>query len=385
MTTSNHAPLPADLHEIERSMLERVRTLEPAPQRAATLAPMLAAVLIEAQITSRLLDHTARWLRTEHGLGHYTIGSAGHEANALVALALRPTDPALLHYRSGGFYVARSLQAREHSIQTSDPVDDVLRGMLARSTEPIAGGRHKVFGNHDLAIIPQTSTIASHLPRAVGLALSFELAATDGGGDRDRDRPIDTTWPTDSVVVCSFGDGSLNHSTAQGALNWAAQLTHAGRRVPVLFVCEDNGVGLSVPTTPGWVAASATSRPGLHYVHIPGGQPATSLPTLIETVDLVRTEGRPAFVHLDTVRFLGHAGTDVEAAYRTPEALRADLARDPIIGAAQLALDHGCSTPDDLVVWYLAERAAIRSRALEIAGEPALRSATEVMLSLIHI
>jgi len=38
----------------------------------------------------------------------------------------------------------------------------------AAADEPIAGGRHKVFGRHDLAIIPQTSTIASHLPRALG-------------------------------------------------------------------------------------------------------------------------------------------------------------------------------------------------------------------------
>ena len=57
------------------------------------------------------------------------------------------------------------------------PIVDVLRGMLARSTDGIAGGRHKVFGNHSLSIIPQTSTIASHLPRAVGLALSGEYRA----------------------------------------------------------------------------------------------------------------------------------------------------------------------------------------------------------------
>ena len=40
----------------------------------------------------------------------------------------------------------------------------------------MAGGRHKVFGHHDLAIIPQTSTIASHLPRALGVAFSIDRA-----------------------------------------------------------------------------------------------------------------------------------------------------------------------------------------------------------------
>jgi 2-oxoisovalerate dehydrogenase E1 component len=67
--------------------------------------------LFEAQATSRHLDFVARELQ-QQGRGFYTIGSAGHEANALVAMALRPSDPALLHYRSGAFYVARAEQCR---------------------------------------------------------------------------------------------------------------------------------------------------------------------------------------------------------------------------------------------------------------------------------
>jgi 2-oxoisovalerate dehydrogenase E1 component len=55
-----------------------------------------------AQVLSRHLDFAGRWLQ-QHGRGFYTISSAGHEANAAIALALRPTDPALLHYRSGAF------------------------------------------------------------------------------------------------------------------------------------------------------------------------------------------------------------------------------------------------------------------------------------------
>ncbi len=66
--------------------------------------------LFDAQVTSRQLDLAARWLRS-FGEGYYTIGSAGHEGNAAVAAALRPTDPALLHYRSGAFYCVRAAQA----------------------------------------------------------------------------------------------------------------------------------------------------------------------------------------------------------------------------------------------------------------------------------
>ena len=163
--------------------------------------------LFDAQLGSRHLDFTAREL-VRQGRGFYSIGSAGHEGDAAVAAVLRPTDPVLPHYRSGAFYLARAGQVPGH-----EPLRDVLLGVTAAADEPIAGGRHKVFGNKALHIIPQTSTIASHLPRAVGLAFGIERARKLG-------RP--TEWPADAIVVCGFGDASTNHSTATGAFNAAA-------------------------------------------------------------------------------------------------------------------------------------------------------------------
>ncbi|HEX9335019.1 MAG TPA: MFS transporter, partial [Pseudonocardiaceae bacterium] len=63
--------------------------------------------LFDAQIGSRHLDFAAREL-VGQGRGFYSIGSAGHEGDAAVAAALRPTDPVLPHYRSGAFYLARA-------------------------------------------------------------------------------------------------------------------------------------------------------------------------------------------------------------------------------------------------------------------------------------
>src|SRR6185436_4065128 len=143
--------------------------LSPAREGTA-LTGAIALELFDAQLASRHLDLAARWLRS-FGEGFYTIGSSGHEGDAAVAAAVRPTDPALLHYRSGGFYCARAGQ-----VGGTEPVRDILRGLVASSAEPIAGGRHKVFGHPDLSIIPTTSTIASHLPRAVGLAYAVQHA-----------------------------------------------------------------------------------------------------------------------------------------------------------------------------------------------------------------
>ena len=368
---------PSDLDEAEVALLDAIAALQaPAARGPATpdraLAPGSSLtgrrldVLLDAQLASRFLDHAARWLRAE-GQGFYTIGSAGHEANALVAAALRPTDPALLHYRSGGFYLARAQQVVDH-----DGVGDILRGLLAASDEPIAGGRHKVFGHHDLAVIPQTSTIASHLPRALGVAFAIGHAGRLGV-------PID--WPGDAVVVCSFGDASLNHSTAQGALNAAAWMEHAGWPLPLVFVCEDNGLGISVPTPAGWVARSLAGR-GLRYEFVDGTDPVAVFDATEELAEAARERGEPSILHLRTVRYGGHAGSDVEAAYRDPALVRADRAVDPVVAAAAVLVGAGLATPDDLERRALAARAAVRAQAAALISSRRLTSADEVMAPL---
>ena len=110
------------------------------PGSALTFGGLLE--IFDAQLASRHLDAAARWMRSRNS-GFYTIGSSGHESNAAVAAALRLTDPALLHYRSGGFYLARAAQAQ----RAADGIYDVLLGLAAVPREPIAGGRHKVFGH----------------------------------------------------------------------------------------------------------------------------------------------------------------------------------------------------------------------------------------------
>jgi 2-oxoisovalerate dehydrogenase E1 component len=322
--------------------------------------------LFTAQATSRHLDFVARELQRE-GRGFYTIASAGHEGNALVAMALRTTDPALLHYRSGGFYVARAQQ-----VPGSTPVRDVLQGLMGLADEPIAGARHKVFGHPDLAVIPQTSTIASHLPRAVGLAVALHRAHR---------LKVDCEWPEDAVVVCSFGDASANHSTAAGAINTALATAYRGLQVPILFVCEDNGFGISVPTPTGWVQAAYGSRPGMAYLSADGADPAAAWPAIVEAVKTVREQRRPVFLHLRTVRFGGHAGSDAEISYRRPREIEADYARDPLLATAVCLCASG-ATGDDILVCYDAIRQQIDDEAERLASDAKLSSAAEVMAPL---
>ena len=325
--------------------------------------------LFDAQAESRHLDLAARSLQ-QQGTGFYTIGSAGHESNAALGLLSRTTDPALLHYRSGAFFAARA-----HLDGSVDPVRETLRSLTASAADPISGGRHKVIGHPQLHVIPQTSTIASHLPRAVGLGFALGLAARLGRA---------TPWPEDAVVVCSFGDASVNHSTAAGALNAAAYLTHVHRDCPVLFVCEDNGLGISTRTPRGWPEAVLQRLPGIPYFHAPGHDPVELLATTDEALTAVRTRRSPAVLHLGMVRFMGHAGSDVELAYRSPAAIQADHLRDPLLGTARALVEGGHWSPEQVVERYEQHRARVAELALEVGAEPRLTTRAQVLAPLVH-
>ncbi|GAB3741629.1 transketolase C-terminal domain-containing protein [Microlunatus parietis] len=319
--------------------------------------------LFTAQTTSRQLDLVARELQAR-GLAYYTIGSAGHESNAMIALATRVGDPALLHYRSGGFYCARAGLR-----PGSAPVRDVLQGLMCLADEPIAGGRHKVFGHPELAIIPQTSTIASHLPRAVGLAIALQRADRLG---------VDHEWPDGAIVVCSFGDASANHSTAAGAINTAINTAYRGLPVPILFVCEDNGLGISVRTPAGWIEHAYGSRPGLDYLAADGADPVAAWPVIMDAVRRGRDHRRPVFLHLRTVRYLAHAGSDAEIGYRKPSEIEAAYDLDPLLGTARALIGAG-ATADQVLATYDRIGAEVRAEADRLAGSRPLTSAAEII------
>ncbi|MEZ0072517.1 thiamine pyrophosphate-dependent enzyme [Planotetraspora sp. GP83] len=360
---------------VETHFAEVVGALTPGPARdpglpvreGTTLTGARCRELFAVQLGSRLLDVAARVLR-ERNEGFYTIGSSGHEGNAAVAAALRVTDPALLHYRSGAFYLARSAQAGRLA---EEGLRDVLLGLAAAVEEPIAGGRHKVFGHHDLAVIPQTSTIASHLPRAVGVGFAIERARTLG---------VPSKWPADAIAVCSFGDASVNHASALSGLNTAAYSRFRGLQLPVLFVCEDNGIGISVKTPPGWVEQGR--NPQLEYFSADGCDLADVHDVARRAADHVRSTRTPAFLHLRTVRLMGHAGSDVEIAYRTRKDIALDLERDPLVRTARLLVEGGLITPDELLSRYEAEREHVMKLAMECTRRPRLTSAHDVMAPL---
>jgi 2-oxoisovalerate dehydrogenase E1 component len=353
-------------------------SVEQAASGAAPLAPdaplregsgltvRKALELFEDQVTSRQLDVAARELKKENR-SFYTIGSAGHENNAVIGAQLRITDPAFLHYRSGAFMMARARQ-----LPGSTPAFDALLGIVASSEDPIAQGRHKVWGSRPLWVPPQTSTIASHLPKAMGLAFSLARARRLG---------VAVDLPDDAIVVCSFGDASVNHATALSAINTARYAVRIGLPMPILFVCEDNETGISVPTPEGWIAGTFSGMEHLRY-DLADGELDEVWDTVADAVRFVRGARRPAFLHLRTVRLWGHAGSDAEQTYRSMTEIAAIEARDPLVRNATRLIETGAAMPEGLRDLLADTRQRVRAAAEEATRRPRLSTTEEVVAPL---
>lgn len=376
-------PIPARMKDLNRAKICDVNFVEfvkawdgPKDARPAPNEPILDGSaldaqgfreLFESQLISRHLDLMARELRVQNKV-FYTIGSSGHEGNAMVARATRHTDPAFLHYRSGGF-----MAERFRKLPGMDPIMDSALSFAASAEDPASGGRHKVWGSKPLWVLPQTSTIASHLPKALGTAIAIEAGKRLRSG-----LPI----PDDSIAICSFGDASANHATAQTAFNAASWTAYQKLPAPVLFVCEDNGIGISVKTPNDWISASLRNRPDLDYFYADGLDLANGYADVVRAVEHCRKSRRPTFLHLRTTRIMGHAGTDFEIEWRSFEELCAVEASDPLLRSAAIALESGLMGKMEILALYEDTRRKCFDAAEDADTRPRIETLAHVMAPL---
>jgi 2-oxoisovalerate dehydrogenase E1 component len=345
----------------------------PAPRSNTTIAdagltPQQFLECFDSQLTSRLLDIKSRILKEENKT-FYTIGSSGHEGNAAIAKVLKSGDMSFLHYRSGAFMIERA-----RALSDSNMTRDILLSMMASSEDPVCQGRHKVFGSRALLIPPQTSTISSHLPKAVGAAFSIK---------RGQELGIETLTHQNSLIICSFGDASLNHSTAQGAINSAEWIAHGRYPMPIIFVCEDNGIGISVPTPQDWIESSVASRPHIHYLSADGLNLADTYQKAKIAERIAREQKQPVFLHMRTIRLMGHAGSDIETHYWTDQQITTNEFQDPLLHSARILLDENIMSAEEIIALYEAKRAEIDQEYLKISSALPLKNAEEVMQSII--
>ena len=287
---------------------------------AGPLSGAEAVAIYRSGCLSRSLDRVSRTLQAR-GEGFYTIGSSGHENNAAVAAALRADDMAFLHYRSNAFQIHRSKQ-----VDGQTPAWDMLLSFAASAEDPISGGRHKVIGSKPLSIPPQTSTIASHLPKAVGAAFSIGIARMLKLDDTPLADGFDRPRQLRRRLGQSFDRAGRVQHRRLGRLS--------GRRR-----CRS-----SVPVRGQWHRHFDADAGRLDRGPVPaiGRACITVHCSGLDMVDAyrgarvaahhARTKRKPVFLHMDTVRLYGHAGSDMQATYLSKAQIEADEeARSPAV------------------------------------------------------
>ena len=325
--------------------------------------------IFESQVFSRHMDLKARELK-EKGECFYTIGSSGHESNAVFGNIFPLTDIAFLHYRSGAFFIERSKQ-----LHNSTPLYDMALSYMASSEDPISGGRHKVIGSKRLNIPPQTSTIASHIPKAVGTAFSI---------DRARDLDIkERELVSDGIVLCSFGDASVNHASALSGFNTARWVKSIGGNVPIVFICEDNGYGISVPTPDNWIENTFLNQKSIKYFQCDGLNLIDTIIATQKAQEYCRTKRSPVFLHMKTVRLMGHAGSDIESSYLGINEIEETEKNDPILHSVRIMINNNLLSSDEILSLYEQARTRIHYVFEKAITRPKLVESSDVMKSIL--
>jgi len=232
------------------------------------------------------------------------VGSArGHEGIQVAAVAaLSSQDWLVPHYRGLGSAVARGLTAREWML-----------AVFARAADPLSGGRNipgGCFSHAALRIAPVSQVVAAWIPKAAGIAYASRLRG-DG-----------------AVTLCTFGDGATSEGDFHEALNFAGI-----HRLPVVFVCENNGYAISTPLSLQAGNPSLVDRAAgydLVGVQVDGGDVPASYAACRAAVERARAGEGPTFVEARIARINSHTSEDDQAKYRTPAELEEALRADPV-------------------------------------------------------
>jgi 2-oxoisovalerate dehydrogenase E1 component len=256
----------------------------------------------------------------------FQISAAGHEAFQVAAgLALRPGyDWFFPYYRDRALTLTLGVT----------PTDMFLQAVGA-GTDPASGGRQMPthWSSRELNIVSTSSSTATQVLHAVGCAEAGQYfsrhpeAAARVEGDYRAFR--DVTFHGDEVVLTCIGEGS----TSQGEF-WEALSSASNRKLPVIFMVEDNGYAISVPVevnTPGGnISRLVANFPNFHFEEVDGTDPESSLRAFQRAAEHCRSGMGPAFVHGHCIRIYSHSLSDDDKLYRSAAEREADAMRDPI-------------------------------------------------------
>src|SRR4249920_1788197 len=178
-----------------------------------------------------------------------------------------------------------------------------------------------------------------------------------------------TRYHGDEVVYVSLGDGTTSEGEFWEALNAACL-----KRLPVLFLIEDNGYAISVPvevhTAGGDISRLVRAFPGLHVETVDGTDFLASHRAMRAAAAHVRGRKGPALVHAHVTRPYSHSFSDDEKLYKTPAERESEQSRDPIQRFAEVLRARGAATDAELSATLAAVEAEVNEAALAALHAP---------------
>jgi 2-oxoisovalerate dehydrogenase E1 component len=305
---------PAKYHGLERDALIRVyRTM----------------------FMSRRLDDREIQLKRQNRL-FFQISGAGHEAVlAAAGLILKPTyDWFFPHYRDRALMLMLGVT----------PYDMLLQGVGAKA-DPASGGRQMPshWGNRDFNVVTRSSPTGTQFLQAIGAAeCSAYFEKFPQAFDKARKAPMGATvsFHPDEIVYVSAGDGTTSEGEFYESLN-----TASNKRLPVLYLIEDNGYAISVPVevqTPGGsISKLVRNYPNLYVEECDGTEPLESYAALRRAAEHCRARKGPALIHAHVIRPYSHSLSDDEKLYKGEPERSAEAQRDPLPKFAMFLVREG--------------------------------------------
>ena len=305
---------------------------QPATDQALDRDALLG--FYRTMLLSRRLDDKEIQLKRQNKI-FFQISGAGHEAIQIAAAAhARPGyDWFYFYYRDRAFALQLGMTALDHMLQA-----------VGAEADPASGGRQMPahWGRRDLNIVSTSSPTGTQFLQAVGTAEAGVRALKLGG-----DLAEATAAQDDEVVFVTTGDGTTSEGEFWESLNTASNLA-----LPVIYVVEDNEFAISVPvevnTAGGSISKLVAGFPGLLILECDGTDIRESWNTMREATEYARARRGPVLVHAHVIRPYSHSLSDDEKFYKTEAMRSAEALRDPLVRTAQLLLDEGHATREEL-------------------------------------
>ena len=284
---------------------------------------------------SRRLDDREIQLKRQNKI-FFQISGAGHEGVQVAAgLVLKPGyDWFFPYYRDRALMLMLGVT----------PYDMLLQAVGAKD-DPASGGRQMPshWGSRALNIVPSASATGMQFLHAVGAAeASVYYDKHAKALEQAREAPLgdSVSYHKDDIAYVSAGDGATSEGEFFEAISAACL-----RKVPVLFMVEDNGYAISVPIeaqTPGGNISKLLSNfPGLLIEECNGTDPLESYASVSRAVAYCRSQRLPALVHAHVTRPYSHSLSDDENNYKTAEDRENEAHRDPIPSFSLLLVREG--------------------------------------------